>query len=207
MTAPSCSRLDALFLMLRSPHERLSRQQVLSDDSLYVYDPCGEYLFTAADKQTPPRRTNTFSTDEQQQETQRQRRQGQPRGSTSGAKPRARRPASASSPSSSSSSSTVTPRTPRTPRTPSPSGFSTSGSASSAGAVPRSLTGFSTPSSTAGKGGAPSHRVITGVGGGSAASRSLVGGSDSGTPGRDPIGRRFVVRREDVFTQFPDQVI
>ena len=172
------------------PHSVLPCVQVLSGSSLFLYDPCGEYLFTGADPHTPERDSQKASPTANRQQPQQQQRQQ--RGVT-----RARRPSSSSS--SASSPTTAS-------RTPSP----TSSVFLYASQSPRPRSAFSSASSSSALRGGSAHRPVTGVGG---ARRSPGGGGgggggqyQAGATRRDPIGKRYAVRREDVLNQFPHQV-
>ncbi|CAM9350980.1 unnamed protein product [Scytosiphon promiscuus] len=194
--------------------------QVLSHDSLFLFDPCGDYLFSGADPQTS---TPT---------KQAQQRGGAPAGTA----PRGSRPSSsaAASPLSSSSSAAGSGGTGSSSasRTPSPSSsFYNPNNASSAAAAAAAAAGIpgasgvgqQTPirprsafSLASSSGPAAARRTVTGVSGGGGRA-GVSGGGDGGGgggstvrrrprgPRREPIGRSYVVRREDVLNQFPHQ--
>ena len=187
--------------------------QVLSGDSLCLFDPCGEYLFTGEKQaRNPPQASVPRGNFERASQAA-----GVVTGGgvgVSGASPirgnsRARR----TSLSASSSS-------PSTPRTPSPS-------LRNASSTPRPRSAFSSSSpSSSRRSAAQARRTVTVYGGASPTGMSqsnATGGADrvsgggvsagggeghdstGGSP-REPVGKRYIVRREDVFNQFPDQV-
>lgn len=182
--------------------------QVLSLDALFLFDPCGEYLFTGADPQT----TTTATASDGLPPEHRQQRGG----TASSASHRTRRPSSAS-PSSASPSRTPSPSSSFTIHNASPG----SNTAASATTPPSGGTGTGTGGqqiarprsafSSSASGVAVPHRPITGVGGGGggASGRRASGGGGrrrTTPPRREPIGRSYVVTREDVLNQFPHQV-
>lgn len=150
---------------------------MLSGNTLYLYDPCGDFLFTGEEQPSLER------DDHRKSPTAPAHHQQGQRGAASTMHPHSSR----RSPSSSS-------------RTPSPS--------SSSGTVrPRSAFSSACLSSSA-RGGEGGSRTVTGLGGANRSPRGSGYGEwfEAGTSRREPLGRRYSVRREDVFNQFPDQV-
>lgn len=160
---------------------------MLSGNSLCLFDPCGEYLFTG-EKQ--------FETSQVQgsRDTETINPAGGATGfsrggvnNINGSNGRIRRPLL------SASSSSLSPPPP----------IDVSNTSSNQRHLPSSTSPAAMTS-----GGGSSGRIITGIGSGTPSANHDLGGrySESNGPRRDPVGKRYSVRREDVFNQFPDQV-
>ncbi|CAM9856091.1 unnamed protein product, partial [Ectocarpus sp. 13 AM-2016] len=159
--------------------------QVLSHDSLFLFDPCGEYLFSGADPPTLPFTDGGPS-------NQHTKQSGAGSATGSAAAPRSRRASSSSSRGSSPSSSFFV-KNNASPGSSNAAAAAASAAAAAGQPAPRPRSAFSSSA------GAGANRLpVTGIGGGG-------GRHHSGGPRRDPIGRSYVVRREDVLNQFPHQ--
>lgn len=157
--------------------------QVLSGNSLCLFDPCGEYLFTG-EKQLETPQVQGSPDSETINPT------GGATGFSRGGVNHNNNNARVRRPLLSASSSSLSPPPPLDVR--------------NASSNQRHLQSSPSPSAVRG---ASSGRTITGIGSATpSGNRGLGGRDESNGPRRDPVGKRYSIRREDVFNQFPDQV-